>query len=59
MFNTAHAYNFIDVNSNFATSTLGYASGLFGDFSTPIYLILGVIVFGALLYALIGAFTKH
>jgi len=50
---------FIDVPSNFATSTLQIAGGLFSDFQVPIYLFLGVILFGVLVAFLIGAFRHH
>lgn len=53
------AYNFIDVPAGFATSSLGISGGLFNDFSTIIYMFIGVILFGALVYFLIGAFHKH
>lgn len=59
MIPVAQAYNYISVDSGFATSTMTYASGLFNDFSLPVYLILGVIIFAALVTFLIRSFTHH
>lgn len=55
----AHAYNFIDVGSSAASTTLQNAGLLFSDFSTLIYTILGVLLFGTLVVFIIGAFRHH
>jgi len=54
----ALAYNFVDVDPQFASSTLHISGGLFSDFQTPIYTILGVLLFGALVVFLIGSHHK-
>lgn len=56
MFNVAHAYNFIDIGTGAATTTLNYAGGLFSDFSPLTYMIVGVLIFGSLLTILIVSF---
>lgn len=53
------AYNYINVPSDFATSTLAISGGLFSDFSTVIYVLLGVVIFGLLVAFFLGAFHKH
>lgn len=59
MIPTAHAYNFIDVGSDVATSTLRVSGSLFSDLSPIVYMILGVLLAALLITMLIGAFRKH
>lgn len=50
---------FIDIDPGFATSTMSNAGALFNDFQLPIYLILGIVIFGALVSFLIRSFIHH
>jgi len=55
----AHAYNFIDVGSTTASSTLTIAGQLFSDFGIYIYIILGVLLAGTLIGMIVAAFHRH
>lgn len=50
---------FIQLPDNIATSTLGIAGGLMSDLSQIWILILGVLLFGIIIYFLISSFHKH
>lgn len=52
-------FEFINLPDNIATSTLAITGGLMSDLSPIWLLILGVLLFGTILYFLISSFRHH
>lgn len=50
---------FITLPSNVATSTLQIAGDLMSDLSSVWTMILGVLLFGIIIYFIISSFHKH
>lgn len=55
----AHAFNFVNLGTDFASNTLNVAGSIFSDFGTMVQLIIGVVLAIAILGFLLNAFRHH